>query len=152
MRTESYSENETFAIGSQLGREASPGQVYCLNGDLGVGKTVFARGFADGLGIREPVTSPTFTIIKEYDEGRLPLYHFDVYRIGDPSEMEAIGYEEYFYGNGVSLIEWSELIEELIPEDAVIINIRKDMSKGPDYREIEILGTVPYIPGEEARR
>ena len=138
MRTESYSENETFAIGSQLGREASPGQVYCLNGDLGVGKTVFARGFAEGLGIREPVTSPTFTIIKEYDEGRLPLYHFDVYRIGDPSEMEAIGYEEYFYGNGVCLIEWSELISDLIPEKKTSVLIEKDPLKGDDYRKITI--------------
>ena len=143
MRTESYSEQETFAIGSMLGREAVPGQVYCLNGDLGAGKTVFARGFADGLGIHEPVTSPTFTIIKEYREGRIPLYHFDVYRIGDPGEMDAIGYEEYFFGDGVCLVEWSDLIEELIPEDAVQINIRRDLSKGPDFRDIEILGTIP---------
>ena len=151
MRTESYSESETFAIGSMLGREASPGQVYCLNGDLGVGKTVFARGFADGLGIHEPVTSPTFTIIKEYEGGRLPLYHFDVYRIGDPSEMDAIGYEEYFYGSGVCLVEWSELIEELIPEDAVTVNIRKDISRGLDFREIEILGTIPADMREDVR-
>lgn len=151
MRTESYSESETFAIGSMLAREAAPGQVYCLNGDLGVGKTVFARGFADGLGIHEPVTSPTFTIIKEYEGGRLPFYHFDVYRIGDPSEMEAIGYEEYFYGSGVCLVEWSELIEELIPEDAVTVNIRKDISRGLDFREIEILGTIPADMREDVR-
>ena len=141
MITESYSEQETYAIGSMLGREAQAGQIYCLNGDLGTGKTVFARGFADGLGIREPVTSPTFTIIHEYRDGRLPLFHFDVYRIGDPGEMDAIGYEEYFYGDGVCLIEWSELISELIPDDAIRVNIRKDLRRGLDFREIEILGT-----------
>lgn len=141
MITESYSEEETFAIGSMLGREAEAGQIYCLDGDLGAGKTVFARGFADGLGIHEPVTSPTFTIIKEYRGGKLPLFHFDVYRIGDPGEMEAIGYEEYFFGDGVCLVEWSELISELIPDDAIRVIIRKDLTKGLDFREIEILGT-----------
>ena len=141
MITESYSEEETFAIGSMLGREAEAGQIYCLDGDLGAGKTVFARGFADGLGIHEPVTSPTFTIIKEYRGGKLPLFHFDVYRIGDPGEMEAIGYEEYFFGDGVCLVEWSELISELIPDDAIRVIIRKGLTKGLDFREIEILGT-----------
>ena len=141
MITESYSEEETFARGSMLGREAEAGQIYCLDGDLGAGKTVFARGFADGLGIHEPVTSPTFTIIKEYRGGKLPLFHFDVYRIGDPGEMEAIGYEEYFFGDGVCLVEWSELISELIPDDAIRVIIRKDLTKGLDFREIEILGT-----------
>ena len=141
MITESYSEEETFAIGSMLGREAEAGQIYCLDGDLGAGKTVFARGFADGLDIHEPVTSPTFTIIREYRDGRLPLFHFDVYRIGDPGEMEAIGYEEYFFGDGVCLVEWSELISELIPDDAIRVIIRKDLTKGLDFREIEILGT-----------
>ncbi len=141
MITESYSEEETFAIGSMLGREAEAGQIYCLDGDLGAGKTVFARGFADGLGIHEPVTSPTFTIIREHRDGRLPLFHFDVYRIGDPGEMEAIGYEEYFFGDGVCLVEWSELISELIPDDAIRVIIRKDLTKGLDFREIEILGT-----------
>ena len=141
MITESYSEEETFAIGSMLGREAEAGQIYCLDGDLGAGKTVFARGFADGLGIHEPVTSPTFTIIKEYRGGKLSLFHFDVYRIGDPGEMEAIGYEEYFFGDGVCLVEWSELISELIPDDAIRVIIRKDLTKGLDFREIEILGT-----------
>ena len=141
MITESYSEQETYAIGSMLGREAEAGQIYCLDGDLGTGKTVFARGFADGLGVREPVTSPTFTIIHEYRDGRIPLFHFDVYRIGDPGEMDAIGYEDYFYGDGVCLIEWSELISELIPDDAIRVNIRKDLRRGLDFREIEILGT-----------
>lgn len=147
MKIESYSEEETFAIGSMLSREAVPGQIYCLDGDLGVGKTVFARGFADGLGIREPVTSPTFTILKEYPAGRLPLFHFDVYRIGDPEEMDAIGYEEYFYGQGVCLVEWADLIGDLIPEDAVRIRIRKDPDRGFDFREITIEGTIPSDVG-----
>ncbi len=138
MKSESYSEKDTFEIGRALAEKALPGSIYCLDGDLGAGKTVFAKGFAAGLGITEPVTSPTFTIIHEYDEGRLPLYHFDVYRISDPDEMLAIGYEEYFYGNGVCLVEWSELIEELIPPEAVRIRITGDMEKGLDYRRIEI--------------
>lgn len=96
--------------------EAQAGQVYCLNGDLGVGKTVFTQGFAAGLGIQEPVNSPTFTIVQEYDDGRLPLYHFDVYRLGDVDEMDEIGYEDYFYGEGICLIEWSERIREILPE------------------------------------
>lgn len=135
---ETVSENETFEAGKRTAFKAKPGDIYCLDGDLGAGKTVFAKGFAEGLGIKEPVTSPTFTIIKEYPEGRLPLYHFDVYRIGDPSEMEAIGYEEYFFGEGVCLVEWSELIEELIPESAVHITIERELEKGNDFRVISI--------------
>ncbi len=135
---ESYSEEETFALGQKLAENASPGDIFCLDGDLGAGKTVFARGFAAGLGITEPITSPTFTIIKEYEDGRIPFYHFDVYRIGDPGEMEMLGYEEYFYGKGVCLIEWSSLIEELLPQDAVRIGIFRDDAKGPDYRRIEL--------------
>ena len=103
---ESNSAEDTFAFGQKLGREAVPGEIICLDGDLGVGKTVFTQGFAAGLGIDDYVNSPTFNIVKEYEGGRLPLYHFDVYRIGDPSEMEEIGYEDYFYGQGVSIIEW----------------------------------------------
>ena len=135
---ESYSEEETFALGQKLAENASPGDIFCLDGDLGAGKTVFARGFAAGLGITEPITSPTFTIIKEYEDGRIPFYHFDVYRIGDPGEMEMLGYEEYFYGKGVCLIEWSSLIEELLPQYAVRIGIFRDDAKGPDYRRIEL--------------
>jgi tRNA threonylcarbamoyladenosine biosynthesis protein TsaE len=135
---ESNSEKETFEIGRDLARKAVPGRVYCLDGDLGAGKTVFAKGFAAGLGITEPVTSPTFTIIREYEGGRLPLYHFDVYRISDPDEMYAIGYEEYFFGDGVCLVEWSGLIEELIPEDAVRIVISRNLERGTDYRRIEM--------------
>lgn len=129
---------ETFELGVQMGQEAKPGQVYCLNGDLGVGKTVFTQGFAKGLGIEGPVNSPTFTILQSYDEGRLPLYHFDVYRIGDVEEMEEIGYEDCFYGEGVSLVEWPSLVKEILPEDAVWITIEKDLEQGFDYRRITI--------------
>ena len=123
-----------------LGRKAKAGQVITLVGDLGVGKTVFTKGLARGLGITEPVSSPTFTIVQEYREGRLPLYHFDVYRIGDLEEMEEIGYEDYFYGDGVCLIEWANLIQELIPREAVSVVIEKDLEKGLDYRRIIIEG------------
>lgn len=140
MICETYNETETFNIGKELGRKAKQGQIFCLNGDLGVGKTVFTKGFASGLEIQEEVNSPTFTIIQVYDEGRLPLYHFDVYRIGDPEEMYEIGFEDYFYGQGVCLVEWSQLIEELIPEDAVQVQIEKDLEKGLDYRKIIVEG------------
>ena len=137
--TEPYSEQETYDFAYSLAQEALPGQVYCLNGDLGVGKTVFARGFGAGLGIEEPIVSPTFTILKEYDEGRLPLYHFDVYRIGSSDEMEEVGYfDKIDRADGVCLIEWSVLIEDVIPEDAINVEIRKDNSKGFDYRKIEV--------------
>ncbi len=135
---ETHSWEETFALGKCLGVKARAGQVYCLDGDLGAGKTVFAQGFAAGLGIRAPVNSPTFTIVQQYDEGRLPMYHFDVYRIGDVEEMEEIGYEDCFYGEGVCLIEWSSLIRELLPREAVRIVMEKDLEKGFDYRRISI--------------
>ena len=137
---ESNTPQETFELGKRLAEAAKPGQVYCLDGDLGVGKTVFTQGFARGLGITGPVNSPTFTIVQQYEEGRLPLYHFDVYRIGDISEMDEIGYEDCFYGSGVSLIEWSELIEELLPERAVYVTIEKDLERGFDYRRIRVEG------------
>ena len=121
-----------------MGEKAKAGEVYCLNGDLGVGKTVFTQGFARGLGIQGTVNSPTFTIVQQYDEGRLPLYHFDVYRIGDISEMDEIGYEDCFYGEGVCLIEWSTLIEEILPEHATEIRIEKDLNQGFDYRRISV--------------
>lgn len=133
---ESASPEETFALGRAMGERVQPGQIICLNGDLGVGKTVFTQGLAAGLGIAEPVNSPTFTILQVYEEGRIPLYHFDVYRIADVEEMEEIGYEEYFYGSGVCLIEWSCLIEEIIPPDAVQITIEKKIERGFDYRLI----------------
>ena len=137
MRFESFSAEETYALGKKLGEEAKPGAVYCLSGDLGVGKTVFTKGFAVGLGVTDTVNSPTFTIVQEY-KGRLPFYHFDVYRIEEPEEMEEIGYEDYFYGDGACMIEWAELIEELIPAEAVKVRISKDLKKGTDYRLITV--------------
>ena len=138
MITETFSEQGTRALGEKLGREAAAGQVYTLTGDLGVGKTVFTQGFARGLGVKEHVNSPTFTFVQEYGEGRLPFYHFDVYRIGDIEEMDEIGYEDYFYGEGVCLIEWAELIEELLPENRIAVRIEKDLEKGFDYRKITV--------------
>ena len=135
---ETNSPEETFALARQLGEQAGPGTVYTLTGDLGVGKTVFAQGLASGLGIEEAINSPTFTIVQVYDEGRLPFYHFDVYRIGDIEEMDEIGYEDYFYGDGVCLVEWAELIEELLPKTRTEILIEKDLQKGFDYRRITI--------------
>lgn len=137
---ETKNPEETFALGQEIGRNAKPGQVYTLTGDLGVGKTVFTQGVAAGLGITEPVNSPTFTIVQVYEEGRLPFYHFDVYRIGDIEEMEEIGYDDYFFGGGICLIEWAELIEEILPEDRISITIEKDLYKGFDYRRITIAG------------
>lgn len=135
---ETLSFEETFELGKKIGQKAQPGQIICLDGDLGVGKTVFTQGVACGLGIEESVNSPTFTIMQVYDEGRLPLYHFDVYRIGDTEEMYEIGYEDYFFGEGICLIEWSKLIEELIPDEAVRVLIEKNLSKGLDYRKITV--------------
>ena len=138
LQIESFSPEETFAAGRELGKAAGRGQVYCLDGDLGVGKTVFTQGFAAGLGITEPVSSPTFTILQEYGGGRLPFYHFDVYRIADPEEMEEIGYDDCFFGQGVCLVEWAGLIEGLVPQDAIWVSICKDLAKGFDYRRITI--------------
>lgn len=135
---DSFSANDTFQLGFKLGKAVEPGKVYTLIGDLGVGKTVFTQGFASGLGITEAVSSPTFTIVQVYDEGRLPFYHFDVYRIGDVEEMDEIGYEDYVYGEGVSLIEWANLIEEILPANYTQITIEKDLEKGFDYRKITI--------------
>lgn len=137
---ESFTPQETYELGMMLGQQAAPGQIYCLDGDLGVGKTVFTQGFAAGLGIEGPVNSPTFTIVQQYEEGRLPLYHFDVYRIGDVSEMDEIGYEDCFYGEGVCLIEWSQLIPEILPDDVIRIRIEKDLDRDFDYRRITIEG------------
>ncbi len=138
MIIETNSEKETYAFGLELGKKAHAGQVYTLVGDLGVGKTVFTKGLARGLDILEPVSSPTFTIVQVYEKGRLPFYHFDVYRIGDVEEMDEIGYEDYIYGDGVSLIEWANLIEEILPEHYTEIKIEKDLEKGFDYRRISI--------------
>lgn len=135
---ETYSPEETHALGKKIGTEANPGDVYTLVGDLGVGKTVFTQGIADGLGITEPICSPTFTIVQVYEEGRMPFYHFDVYRIGDIEEMDEIGYEDYFYGEGLCMIEWANLIEEILPEKRNEITIEKDLEKSFDYRKIVI--------------
>lgn len=141
MVIDSYSDKETFLIGEKLGREAGPGSVYALCGDLGVGKTVFTQGVANGLSVKEPVCSPTFTIVQVYEEGRLPFYHFDVYRIGDPEEMEEIGYEDYFYGDGVCFVEWADQIRDLMPEHTIWITIEKDPEKGFSYRRITVNGS-----------
>ncbi len=140
MIIETKSARDTGALGEFLGRQARPGQIYTLVGDLGVGKTVFTQGFARGLGITEAVNSPTFTIVQVYEKGRLPFYHFDVYRIGDIEEMEEIGYDDYFFGDGVCLIEWADLIRELLPEQIVEVKIEKDLGKGFDYRRITLEG------------
>jgi tRNA threonylcarbamoyladenosine biosynthesis protein TsaE len=140
MEIETWSPEETFALGKRLGRKIKAGQICTLDGDLGTGKTVFTQGLAAGLGIEEPVNSPTFTIVQEYRQGRLPLYHFDVYRIGDVEEMEEIGYEDYFFGQGVCLIEWAGRIRELLPEGVLAVTIEKDLEKGFDYRRIRIEG------------
>lgn len=135
---EAFSTEDTHELGQQLGRAAQPGELYALVGDLGVGKTVLTQGIAEGLGILEPICSPTFTIVQVYEEGRIPFYHFDVYRIGDIGEMDEIGYEDYFYGDGLTMVEWANLIEELLPEHYRQITIEKDLEKGFDYRRITI--------------
>lgn len=135
---ETWSREETFALGEKYGQQARAGEVWALEGDLGTGKTVFTQGFASGLSVEEDVSSPTFTILQVYESGRLPLYHFDVYRIGDPEEMYEIGIDEYFYGQGVCLVEWAGLIEELLPERTIRICIEKDPEKGFDYRRITV--------------
>lgn len=140
MRYETFCAEETFAIGKRLGESAAAGQIYTLTGDLGVGKTVFTQGFAAGLSVAELVNSPTFTVVQVYDTGRLPLYHFDAYRIGDVTEMDEIGYEDYFYGDGVCLIEWADLIREIIPAGASAVTIEKEPARGTDYRRITIEG------------
>ena len=135
---ESFSAEDTLKLGESLGKNATPGDVYTLVGDLGVGKTVLTQGIALGLGIEEPISSPTFTIVQVYEEGRMPFYHFDVYRIGDIEEMDEIGYEDYFYGEGLTMIEWANLIEEILPPNRKEITIEKDLDKGFDYRKIII--------------
>ena len=140
MVKETGSAEETFLLAEQIGKQAVPGQIYALDGDLGAGKTVFCQGFAAGLEVRELVNSPTFTIVQEYTTGKIPLYHFDVYRIEEPEELEEIGYEEYFFGSGICLIEWARQIRELLPEQTIRIRICKMPEKGPDVRRIEIEG------------
>jgi len=135
---ETYSAEETKELGRRISLEAKEGDVFCLNGDLGTGKTVFTKGFAEGMGITEPISSPTFTIVQEYHSGRMPFYHFDVYRIADPEEMYEIGFDEYLFGGGVCLIEWAELVKEILPKNSIKLSIEKDLDKGFDYRKITI--------------
>jgi len=135
---ETYSPEETLEIGKLLGENAAPGEVYALIGDLGAGKTVFTKGFAQELGIEEPVNSPTFTILQIYEEGRIPLYHFDVYRIEEPEEMEEVGFDEYIDGDGVCLIEWAGRIGDLLPPEVIVVRIEKNLDRGPDYRRITV--------------
>lgn len=137
---ETFKADETLELGKKIGMLVKPGTVISLMGDLGVGKTVFTQGFARGLGIEEWVNSPTFTIVQVYGEGRIPFYHFDVYRIGDIYEMDEIGYEEFFYGEGVCIVEWADRIEELMPENHMAVRIEKNLEKGFDYRKITISG------------
>ena len=139
---ETLSPEETLEVGKELGKASVAGQVYALVGDLGVGKTVFTKGFAEGLGIEEAVNSPTFTILQIYDEGRIPLYHFDVYRVEEPEEMEEIGFDEYIEGDGVCLIEWAGRIADILPENIIVIRIEKDLGKGLDYRKITVARPV----------
>ena len=133
---ESFSPQETEEFGKKLAENAKKGQIFCLDGDLGVGKTVFTKGFAAGLGVKEQITSPTFTIVNEYHDGKIPFYHFDVYRISCEEEMDDIGYEEYFFAEGVCLVEWAKLIKGLIPQDAFWITLEKDYTKSEDYRKV----------------
>lgn len=138
MEYSSFSPSDTFKIAEELGRKAKAGDVFCLNGDLGTGKTLFSQGFAKGLEVEESVNSPTFTIVQEYDDGRLPFYHFDVYRIEDSEEMEEVGFTDMIYGDGVCLIEWADLIADILPEHYIKVIIEKDLDKGFDYRTIKI--------------
>lgn len=138
MTIESFCAKDTFEFGRLMGSKVSPGMIICLSGDLGTGKTVFSKGLAKGLGIEEPVVSPTFTIVQEYKEGRIPLYHFDTYRIADPEEMYEIGFDDYLFGDGVCLIEWAENVAELLPEKLYRVTIEKVPEKGVDYRRITL--------------
>lgn len=138
MIKETFSSDETKKFAFEIAKNAKPSNIYCLIGDLGAGKTVFTKGFAEGLGIKEDVTSPTFTIINEYNDSEIPFYHFDVYRLESSDELFDLGYDEYFYGNGVCLIEWADKIRDFIPDDAVWIYIKKDLNKDEDYRIIEV--------------
>lgn len=135
---ESTSSQMTFEFAKKIGQNLKRGDVLCLDGDLGVGKTVFTKGVAAGLGIKDDASSPTFTLIQEYYGGRLPLYHFDVYRIDGLWDMDDLGYEEYFYGEGVCLVEWGSMIKELFPENTIYVRIEKDLEKGFDYRKITV--------------
>lgn len=139
---ESFCEKDTLKAGMELGSLCKRGDIVLLDGELGAGKTVFTKGFGKGLGIDEVISSPTFTILQIYESGRIPMYHFDVYRIGSVEEMDGTGYEDYFYGDGVCLIEWAELIKEILPSNCIRVSISKDLQKGFDYRCIKVMGDL----------
>lgn len=141
MEFEVNSIEETTKLGKELGKILNPSDIICLTGDLGTGKTHITKGISEGLGITDNITSPTFTIVNEYNSGRLKLYHFDVYRVSDPDEIYAIGFDDYIFGDGVSIIEWANYIEEILPKEYLHIYITKDLSKGENYRKITI---TPY--------
>ena len=141
MEIKTHSEKETFELGKRIANAVNPGTVILFYGDLGAGKTVMTKGIAAGLGITEMITSPTFTIMQEYEGGRMPLYHLDVYRIEDPDEMEEVGLNEYIYGNGLTVIEWAEQIEDILPDDAIKITIERNV-ENPEDRDIRIEGDL----------
>lgn len=141
MKFEIYDVNDTTQLGIKLGKLLNAGDIICLTGDLGTGKTHITKGIAKGLGIDDSITSPTFTIVNEYDTGRLKLNHFDVYRVSDPDEIYAIGFDDYIFSDAVSIIEWANYIEEILPKDLLHIYIEKDLSEGENYRKITI---TPY--------
>lgn len=141
MEFELYNVADTTKLGIELGKLLNAGDIICLTGDLGVGKTHITKGIAQGLGIPDTITSPTFTIVNEYDSGRLKLNHFDVYRVNDPDEIYAIGFDDYIFSDAVSIIEWANYIEEILPDDLLHINIKKDLTKDEDYRKIIL---TPY--------
>jgi len=138
MIIETFSSDNTKQVGFNLGKKAKKNDVFCLTGNLGVGKTVFSKGFAQGLLLEEDITSPTFTIVNEYKNGRLPFYHFDVYRLESSDDIFDLGFDEYIFGDGVCLVEWAEIIKEAIPQNAVWVTIEKNLSKGENYRLIKI--------------
>ncbi len=120
---------ETMEIGRKIGKKIGQGMTICLTGDLGTGKTHFAKGLAEGLGITDNITSPTFTIVNEYHEGRIPFYHLDVYRVNDIDEILQVGFEEYVYGQGVTLIEWADMIEPILPDEFIHVKIEKTQNE-----------------------
>jgi len=141
MKFKSFSADETAKIAFDFAQKAKAGDIICLSGNLGTGKTVFAKGFAKGIGFEGRVISPTFTIMNEYEGGRLPIYHFDLYRLEDgENDLESIGYEEYFFSNGISLVEWPERVKNIFPKKYFLVKINSDnhaeRACDDDYREI----------------
>ncbi len=133
---------ETFRVGQLIGAALSPGDIVCLHGDLGAGKTVLTQGIGWGLGVNQPINSPTFTLVNEY-AGRIPLYHLDLYRLAEPAQLEQIGWEECVFGEGVAVIEWPEVLTPLLPADYLKISLEKDLSAGEDCRLLTLEGLGP---------